>query len=145
MQLCRSPGKAGHGHIEAAPEQMDGADLAKEGGAKAVQNMIDTNAGPEEAGHGCRIVGPLGQVLDKRDRIGNFVRNTVELGRGANLAQEVDETLVKGGDRHRPRSKRAVLPSVQEPITAWSRRSSTISTPPGRSGTSEVVKPRALT
>ena len=43
------------------------------------------------------------------------------------------------------RSNLPVRPSLAEPITAWSRRSSTISTLPGASGTADVVKPARVT
>ena len=59
MQRRRSPGEARHRDVEAAPEEMDGADLAEIAGAKPLQHPVDRDARLKEAVDRVRVIGPF--------------------------------------------------------------------------------------
>ena len=98
----QDPGKAGHRKIEAAPKKMDGTDFSDEPRPKPMEDKADRNQSFEEARHGRGIIGSSLPVVPKRDRIGNFVRSTVELRRAAKPFDQFAEPGVKFGDGHRP-------------------------------------------
>jgi hypothetical protein len=100
VSRSRAPGEAGHSQIEAAPEEVNGTDLAEERGPEALQHAIDRHTSTEEACHRIRIVGPRGVIVDKGDRVGHLVRAAVEVRRRPELAQQIGEARVEVRHRH---------------------------------------------
>src|SRR5258708_33743233 len=70
----RPPGKAGDREVEAAPEEMDGARLAGEGGSEMGEDFVRREEdAPKTAGIGA-IVGGVGMVLIEENGIGDLAR-----------------------------------------------------------------------
>src|SRR5689334_4727911 len=101
VEWSATPGKAGDCEIEAAPKEMDRADLADIPGAKSTKNAIDRDDRPEKARYGVGVIGPRLPIITKRNGIGNFIWATVELRRAAELANQVQKASMKIGNRHR--------------------------------------------
>ena len=145
MRWSGAPRKAGYRQIEAAPEEMHGADLAEVARAEALQHPISSDRGVEETRHGLDVVGSIGVVLNEWNRVGHFIGTAVEVRRAADRTEQIAEAPWKSATDIGPMGNSARRPSVAPPLTVWSRRSKTISIASGPSGTSDVVKPRALT
>ena len=101
MQWRAAAGKPRHGQVETAPEQVHGTDLAEEAGTKALQHPVHRHAGAEEARHRLGIIGSVGMVVGKGNRIGKLVGGAMKLGAAAEPYQHVAETRVEAGHRAR--------------------------------------------
>jgi hypothetical protein len=66
----RAPaGEAGDGEVESAPEQVDGAGLAEEGGTKPVEDPVHRYQGLMEVPHGLAVVRPVAAILGEGHRV----------------------------------------------------------------------------
>src|SRR6516162_9445657 len=101
MARCRPPGEAGHREVEAAPKEMDRARLAQKAGAKALEDAIDLHQrAPEAMGSGA-VVGSVGVVLRKADGVRHLVRHLVDDHRDADAVEQIDQAVMKVGNRLR--------------------------------------------
>ena len=101
MPRSASAGKPRHGEIEAAPEEMHRAHFAKISGTKALEDLVNGHEGLKKVRDRSGRIGPLGAILHKRDRIGNFVGPPVKVRGTAERTDQIAKALVKLGDRHR--------------------------------------------
>ena len=109
MERRRPSGKAGDREVEAAPEEMDRARLAEEAAAEELEDAIGLDErAPETMGRGA-VVGSVGAVERKADRVGNLVRCFVDRYRDAEPVQEIDDPTMEGGNSLRRERKRPFL------------------------------------
>ena len=101
MRWSGAPRKAGYRQIEAAPEEMHGADLAEVARAEALQHPISSDRGVEETRHGLDVVGSIGVVLNEWNRVGHFIGTAVEVRRAADRTEQIAEAPVEVSNRHR--------------------------------------------
>jgi hypothetical protein len=80
MRRGITPGKAGDGQVETAPEKMDWADLAQKAGAKLFEYRIDQYQGSMKPGRGITIVGTLSIIALEGYPFLKFVGAAVEFG-----------------------------------------------------------------
>ena len=65
MERSGSPRETGHGEVEAAPKEMNGARLAQEAGSKKLEYAIDLDKHTPKAMGGGGVVGGVGPILRK--------------------------------------------------------------------------------
>lgn len=102
MERRAAAGEAGDGDVEAAPEQVDGAALAEEGRAEALEHAVDRQQRLMEARDRLGVIGAVAVILGEGHRVGDFVRAAVEARRAAEVGDQPAELLVELGDGHRP-------------------------------------------
>src|SRR5690606_34593251 len=98
MERRAPAGKAGHGKIEAAPEEMHRARLAEEAGAELLQGERGGNQRAMEARNRIRIIGTRPVVRIETHRIGQFVGPPVEYGIAAERLDRLAEAAMEVGD-----------------------------------------------
>ena len=101
VEWSGTPGEAGHCEIEAAPREMDWADLPDIGGAKPIEHAVDRDHRLEKTSYSVGVLGPRLPIVSKRNGIGNFIWATVELRTAAELSDQVQEVRVKLRNGHR--------------------------------------------
>src|SRR5439155_11541105 len=75
MERGPPSGETGDRKVETAPEKMDGTRLAQKTAAEELKHTIDLNERPPE-GMGCLgVVGRMGTVIGKPDRVRHLVRH----------------------------------------------------------------------
>ena len=116
MQRRRAPGEPGYGEVERPPKEVDGTNLAKKACTEPKENAIDQNERAEEPLYRRGIVGPLLVVLPKWDRIGDFVRAIVEIGRAAKPRYHFTKARIKL--RHGHWSERDLHSAAVDRLTA---------------------------
>src|SRR6185369_3819170 len=87
--------------IEASPEEMDRAALAKEGRAELEEHPLDFSQDAPMPFGKVAIVGRVGIVLVEADRIGQLVRHVMNADLDAELLQRLDDLGIEIGDRPR--------------------------------------------
>ena len=80
--------KARYRHVEAAPEKVDGTDLAQIAGTEALQHPVDLDERAKESRHGFRVVRPLQPISRERDWVGDLIRSTMQFRRAPKGANE---------------------------------------------------------
>ena len=109
MTRGRPSGEPGHREVEAAPKEMDGARLPQKAGAKELEDAIDLHKrAPEAMGSG-GVIGRVGAVLRKADRVRHLVRHLVDDDRDADAVEKIDQPTMEIGNRLRLERK---LPCV---------------------------------
>ena len=61
----RAPREPGHGEVEAAPEEVDGADLADESGSEVMEHSVDLDQAAPEPVHGLGVVTGMVDVFSE--------------------------------------------------------------------------------
>ena len=95
-------GKPCHRKIEAAPKEMHRAAFAAKPRAKFFEDTIGLNKCAPEPVRVFRIVRPMHLVFVERNRIGNFVRQVVDLHGQLELIERAHHCFVEVGDTLRP-------------------------------------------
>src|SRR5215831_2744801 len=101
MERGRPPRETGHGEVEAAPKEMNRACLAQEAGSKKLEYAIGLDERAPKAVGGGGVVGGVGAVLRKWDRMGHLVRHLMDGDRDSDTVQNVDDPMVEVGDGSR--------------------------------------------
>jgi hypothetical protein len=137
MQRGAPPGEPGHREVEAAPEEMDRADLAQEGAAEELQDTIGLDEREPESMRGVGVIARVNGVIGKGDGIRYFVRRLVDRDFDAHPFQKNGYTVIEVGDALRFERKRLELPiavprnkpmvveiefDVEDFVAEWDRR-----------------------
>src|SRR5215472_18134096 len=110
MERGRPPRETGHGEVEAAPKEMNRARFAQEAGSKKLEYAIGLDERAPKAVGGGGVVGGVGAVLRKWDRIGHLVRHFMDGDRDPNAVQELDDSMIEVGNGSRLQRQLARLP-----------------------------------
>ena len=94
-------GEAGHGQVEAAPEEMHRTDLADEARAEQGEDAIALDEDAPEAVGIVAIIGRMGSILLERDRVGDLDRHGPDLHDDSQGLQLGHEIAIEIGDRAR--------------------------------------------
>ena len=99
--------KARAGQVEGSPKQVDRADLAREPGAKHVENPRGLQQDAPEALRKLGVVGAVHRVLFEGNRGRNFIREMPDAHRRTQALQRAHHLLVKRRHGHRFKRNRS--------------------------------------
>src|ERR1700723_1518085 len=91
--------KAGHGEIEAAPEEMHRARFAEESGAELLEHAVDVDQDLQEAPHRVRVVGGVLAVQRKPDRLRQFTWHLIDDDINVEFCERSHHRRIEARDR----------------------------------------------
>jgi hypothetical protein len=109
MRRRLASGKARDRMVEAAPEEVDRADLAEKARAEPLEHPVDLEEDAPEAKGGIRIVGGMHPVLTEWDRVRQLVRAAVDSHADVKLGERRHQRVVEVGNRLRREREAALL------------------------------------
>ena len=90
--------KARHGEIEAAPEEVDGADFAEEAGAKLGEDTLGLDQDAPETPGVLWVVGVVLLVLSEGNGVGQLDRHGPNFHLDAEVSERSHDVPIKVGD-----------------------------------------------